>query len=710
MKRIFANNRLTARWTVQLCLLAGMTVTIFGLVIGFFGLAGAPALWAGADETKNDAEPAASIPLDDPEASEEEVEGDLDEENPAQIASQVIDEVAADAEENSADDLLNLATEAKLSAESILDLTKAIAYCIEAEKKGLDDDSIEYCRKLKVATQLERGLALANVFMGDNVKIDDLPHGWETIRTMALEDLNSCLEENPGLILAQLAVGRLEMLPGGDDILAREALDKAIAGAAGAEPEILAEALKFRSILSDDPQDSVKMLRQAVELSQENPTLLTLLATKLSEINQDEEALALFDEALALEPDNNDYKKAKAFVLAALDRDEEAERTFDEAIADAPQTLLSTVEKAQFLASIDKLDKAIEMLSDSIDHFSQVPYLFFLRAELYLQKRDFRLAMKDVNQSLRIDPSMTQAIQLKGVIYLRQEKAAEAVRIFEVLVNRSPDSIDAITQLAYARGQNNDYAGAVKLLNKALKKFTDDDSSVALLRCRGDIELLFGKYAAASATYAAILQKRPDDSGTLNNYAWLLATAPDDAARDGQLALEYAKKASDLTNNKESHILSTLGAAYAETGDFEKALECSKKAVEIGEKQNIDRLDDLKKEPESYLQKKPWRETPEKANVETTEPEEEEDDLFDATDVEADDEETPASSSPEPSSPQSSATGTLEPVNNAESAAPADAAPADTVPADTVPAAVEAQPEDRPMGVPIIQPEDQPAE
>ena len=169
---------------------------------------------------------------------------------------------------------------------------------------------------------------------------------------------------------------------------------------------------------------------------------------------------------------------------------------------------------------------------------------------------------------------------------------------------------------------------------------------------------------------------RPDDSGTLNNYAWLLATAPDEAARNGELALKYAQKASDLTNNKESHILSTLGAAYAETGDFDKALECANKAVEIGEKQNVDRLDDLKKEPESYLKKQPWRETPEKANVETTESEEDEEDLFDSADEETEEDANSAAAE--------EAVGTLEPVNNAE----ADAA------------AEENPPEDRPMGVP----------
>jgi glycerol kinase len=48
-----------------------------------------------------------------------------------------------------------------------------------------------------------------------------------------------------------------------------------------------------------------------------------------------------------------------------------------------------------------------------------------------------------------------------------------------------------------------------------------------------------------------------------------------------------------------------LGAAYAEVGNFEDAMKWSKKAVELGEKEQ---LDDLRKELESYKARKPIRE------------------------------------------------------------------------------------------------------
>ncbi|MGE0756570.1 MAG: hypothetical protein AB7O38_06105 [Pirellulaceae bacterium] len=56
------------------------------------------------------------------------------------------------------------------------------------------------------------------------------------------------------------------------------------------------------------------------------------------------------------------------------------------------------------------------------------------------------------------------------------------------------------------------------------------------------------------------------------------------------------------------HILSTLAAGYAESGDFETALKWSTKAVELGKEKLKDQVEQLEKEVESYKNKKPVRE------------------------------------------------------------------------------------------------------
>ena len=72
-----------------------------------------------------------------------------------------------------------------------------------------------------------------------------------------------------------------------------------------------------------------------------------------------------------------------------------------------------------------------------------------------------------------------------------------------------------------------------------------------------------------------------EDEGLLNNFAWVLATSPDDEVRDGKRSIELATKAAELTSYTVPHILSTLAAAYAETGDFDEAKKWSQKSIDV---------------------------------------------------------------------------------------------------------------------------------
>ena len=58
----------------------------------------------------------------------------------------------------------------------------------------------------------------------------------------------------------------------------------------------------------------------------------------------------------------------------------------------------------------------------------------------------------------------------------------------------------------------------------------------------------------------------------LNALAWTLATSEDSAIRDGSNAVVFAEKAVSARNHKNPAELDTLAAAYAEVGQFEKAV------------------------------------------------------------------------------------------------------------------------------------------
>ena len=87
--------------------------------------------------------------------------------------------------------------------------------------------------------------------------------------------------------------------------------------------------------------------------------------------------------------------------------------------------------------------------------------------------------------------------------------------------------------------------------------------------------------AEAITRYRKALRLNPALVGALNNLAWLLATDPDSALRNGTEAVQLAKRACALANFKQARLIGTLAAAYAEAGKFSEAIANAHKAVEL---------------------------------------------------------------------------------------------------------------------------------
>ena len=66
-----------------------------------------------------------------------------------------------------------------------------------------------------------------------------------------------------------------------------------------------------------------------------------------------------------------------------------------------------------------------------------------------------------------------------------------------------------------------------------------------------------------------------------NNRAWLWATCPEAKQRDGKKSIESATHACELTVWKDSNHIDTLAAAYAEIGDFGKAIEYQEMSIKL---------------------------------------------------------------------------------------------------------------------------------
>jgi len=94
-----------------------------------------------------------------------------------------------------------------------------------------------------------------------------------------------------------------------------------------------------------------------------------------------------------------------------------------------------------------------------------------------------------------------------------------------------------------------------------------------------------GNRVLAAQQFARAVEVSPDNPFLLNRLAWLLATSPEDAVRNGPRAVELAQRAVTLTSRQDLMSLETLSAAYAEAGRFDEAVTTGREALTLAEKQ-----------------------------------------------------------------------------------------------------------------------------
>jgi tetratricopeptide (TPR) repeat protein len=523
------------------------------------------------------------------------------------------DDASSDETGNAGESELDEAVINRIDAETSEQLEAVSALLKSALRKGLDDENETFAKKMLAAVLLQRSQSLAAAMMQAQGRRQS------QLRDEVLRGLGEAVKNDPSLVEAYLLIARLNLLPGGDKGAITEATSRAIELLED-DPVDQSAAYVLRALTQDDNEKKMADLNSAIKADPNNLEAFQARAALRLQQNDVEGAIADLELVLLKDPTNEAVATAVVIKLSELDRVEDALKLITKSLTAQPNEGLYRLRAALYRSekkyeqALSDLNKAIAMQPKDVDALIQ-------RAEIALEREDVKSAKEDFRSALKIAPqaiNAQQAIALRADIAMHENRLADAINDFKLLVERDPGNIFRRMQLANAYSVDKRPRKAIDVMSAILD--TDPKNTLAL-RTRGDTLLSVGDHIAAVQDYEKAIEaignielieaderQRSDAAAIYNNLSWVLATSPNDAVRDGKRAVELGEKAAELSEYKEAHILSTLAAGYAEAGDFEKAIEWSTKSVEIGREEEHAQIEQLELELESYRKGEAWRE------------------------------------------------------------------------------------------------------
>lgn len=299
--------------------------------------------------------------------------------------------------------------------------------------------------------------------------------------------------------------------------------------------------------------------------------LVVLMSVAHAQVWNWKDSCSLWANAVKCVPDNVTAYSNLGSSLSAAGQKKEAEAAFEKALALSPNHPSARINLGLILLEAGRLDEAAMHLRHAVG----------------------------------VDPTAADAQRLLGYILIRQNKLEEALVHFQRAVEIRPDAGNWLN-LGNALLQAGQY---FKAIENYLRVIEAEPGNVDALYNLGMIYAKLGKQDSAARYYQMALTANPGHLPSINNLAWILATSGNDSLRDGAKALKLMELALMLPQAGNAHLMNTLAAAYAETGQYDQAVQAVTQAAAQAKAQGDTLLmQKTAMEKSAFLARSAWRE------------------------------------------------------------------------------------------------------
>lgn len=194
------------------------------------------------------------------------------------------------------------------------------------------------------------------------------------------------------------------------------------------------------------------------------------------------------------------------------------------------------------------------------------------------QSGDLQGARAEFERLLARSPDDAEAHSGLGNVLFALGAVEDSIQSYERALALDEHFAAARFNLGRVLEARGDARGAEDAIRRALG---DDESLVQARAVLADLLIARGAHAEARRELERARASAPDDEAIALALAWLLATAPDGAARDGVRAVEIARTLVAGRDAPHPQALDTLAAALAEAGRFDEARAMQERALAI---------------------------------------------------------------------------------------------------------------------------------
>jgi len=228
-----------------------------------------------------------------------------------------------------------------------------------------------------------------------------------------------------------------------------------------------------------------------------------------------------------------------------------------------------------------RLDDAIALYTRCIDQGNLTGENLIVahndRGNAYGKRGNYEKALEDFNKVIELNPNDPDAWYNRGLTYKHLGKLDAALRDYHRAISLKPDYAKAFNNRGTIYGRQARFQKAIEDFDQAIALAPEDAGAWFN---RGLAWYSLGEYERAIPDLEKAIELNPDYLKAYKNLAWLRATCPDPALRDGKAAVALAKKARFLMSRGTADLYEILAAAHATAGQLDDAVRYEELAIE----------------------------------------------------------------------------------------------------------------------------------